>query len=190
MSSERPFSKIGLATAIGCLCLLCCGLSLRAESPTDKPAQAVDEPAKADAPVSVATARDRARLMHTIYASTLEVMHHHYFHSNKSIVPARAMEDIFADLARQSKTTARWIAVSTKAMSLDHEPASEFEKHAATEIKGGKSSVERIEAGYYRRAGAIPLDSGCVSCHTGGFAPPSGLPKFAALVISVPVTEK
>lgn len=190
MNTERPFLKIGLAMAVSCLCLLCREQPLRAEPPTDTIAEAANEPAKADAPVSVATARDRAKLMHTIYASTLEVLHHHYFHANKAILPARAMEDIFSDLARQSKTTARWIAVSTKAMSLDHEPASEFEKHAAAEIKGGKSSVERIEAGYYRRAGAIPLDSGCVSCHTGGFAPPSGTPRFAALVISVPVTEK
>ena len=54
-----------------------------------------------------------------------------------AVLPARAMEDIFSDVARQSKTTARWISVNTKAMSLDHEPSSEFEKHAAEEIKGG-----------------------------------------------------
>lgn len=190
MGTQRQRWKIGLVAAVGGLCVSCCGISLCADPSPDNAAEAAGELTKADAPVSLATARDRAKLMHTIYASTLETMHHHYFHTNKSIVPARAMEDIFADLARQSKTTARWIAVSTKAMSLDHEPASEFEKHAAAEIKAGKSSVERIEQGTYRRAGAIPLDSGCVSCHTGGFAPPSSIPKFAALVISMPVSEK
>jgi hypothetical protein len=116
-------------------------------------------------------------------------MHHHYFHGDRAVVPARAMESIFADVGRKSKTTARWIAVSTQAMSLDHEPASEFEKLAAAEIKGGKSAVERVEKGNYLRAAPIPLDSGCIRCHTGGLVTTSTAPRFAALVISMPVSE-
>lgn len=138
-------------------------------------------------PVSVAVARERASLMHEIYTTTLDVMHHRYFRSERTIVPARAMEDVFAEMQRTSKTEARWIAVNLKAMSLNHEPGTAFEKRAAQEIAEGKTDVETVEDGFYRRAGAIPLGVGCIGCHEGVFRLPSKEPKFAALVISIPV---
>lgn len=142
-----------------------------------------------EARVPVAVARERAQLMHSIYAATLDVLHHRYFHDSRAMVPARAMEDIFAEIARQSQVEAHWIAVNTRAMSLSHEPKSEFEQAAAKEIADGKENYESVENGYYRRAGAIPLASGCVNCHSGFFKQQSKTPRFAALVISVPVKE-
>lgn len=138
--------------------------------------------------VSIEVARDRAKVMHNIYEATLDVMHHRYFHRERSVVPARAMEDVFSEIKRQSQVDARWISVNLKAMSIDHEPTSDFEKRAAKEIADGKSELEVIEDGYYRRAGAIPLSSGCVSCHAGLFKEATQTPRFAALVISVPIT--
>jgi len=140
-----------------------------------------------DAGVAVAVARDRAKLMHDIYAATLDVMHERYFHGARAIVPARAMEDVFAEIERQSKVEARWIAVNMKAMSINHEPKSEFEKRAAKEISAGKTELEVVEGGFYRRAGAIPLANNCISCHDGFFKEPSKTPRFAGLVISIPV---
>lgn len=140
--------------------------------------------------VPVAVARERAELMYRIYAATLEVLHHRYFHDSRATVPARAMEDVFAEIAKQSQVEANWISVNTRAMSLSHEPKSEFEKAAAKEIADGKEQYELVEDGYYRRAGAIPLSSGCVNCHAGFFKAPPKSPRFAALVISVPVTEE
>jgi hypothetical protein len=137
--------------------------------------------------VSVEVARDRAKLMHSVYEATLDVMHHRYFLRERSVVPARAMEDVFSEIKRQSDVDARWISVNLKAMSIDHEPASEFEKKAAREIADGKSEWEAVEEGYYRRAGVIPLTSGCVACHAGLFRDAARTPKYAALVISVPV---
>jgi hypothetical protein len=139
--------------------------------------------------IPVDEARLQARLMHKMYAATLETMHHHYFHGARAIVPARAMEDVFAEMARESNIEARWIAVNTKAMSVGHEPASAFEKQAAKELAEGKEAVEQVEEGYYRRAGAIPLAADCVSCHTGFFNTPPKTPRFAGLVISIPVVE-
>ena len=139
--------------------------------------------------VPVEVARDRARLMHDIYTATLEVMHHRYFHREKSVVPARAMEDVFDEMKLHSKTEARWIAVNLRAMSIDHEPETDFEKHAVREIVAGKSDVEIIEGGYFRRATVIPLHDGCISCHEGTFRQPTKSPKYAGLVISIPVTE-
>src|SRR5690606_27916382 len=100
--------------------------------------------------VSLEVARDRARFMHRIYAATLEVMHDHYFHGERATVPARAMEDIFDVLDRQTKIQAHWIAVNTKAMSIGHEPETEFEKQAAKEIAAGKEEFEKVEKGVYR----------------------------------------
>lgn len=140
--------------------------------------------------VPVASAKEQALLMHRIYAATLDAMHHHYFHANKSMLPARAMEDVFADVARDTQFTARWISVNTKAMSVDHEPESEFEKKAAAELSKGMTEFAAIENGYYRRAGAIPLTAGCVSCHTRTLTEPPKTARFAGLIISIPVLEK
>lgn len=137
--------------------------------------------------VSVEVARDRARLMHDIYAATLGVMHDRYFHGDRAIVPARAMEDVFEEIQRQSNVRARWIAVNLKPMSVTHEAETEFEKRAKKEIAEGKAAVDVVEGGFYRRAGAIPLTSNCISCHAGFFRTPPKKPKFAALVISVPI---
>ncbi len=136
---------------------------------------------------AIEAARERAEVMHDVYAATLEVLHHRYFHRDRAIIPARAMQDIFDEIERQSKTEARWISASMDPMSVDHEPTSEFEKRAAKEIAKGTEHVEIVENGYYRRAGAILLRDGCVGCHGGFFKPQSKKPKFAGLVISVPI---
>ena len=125
--------------------------------------------------------------MHRIYAATLEVMHERYFHGDRAIVPARALEDVFAGIERDSKIKARWISVNTKAMSLHHEPKSEFEKRAATAIAAGQAAIEVTRDGYYWRAAVIPLGDSCVSCHTGFFNGPPKSPRYAALVIGLPV---
>lgn len=153
-----------------------------AEAAKTKKAAADDLPR-----VPIETARDRAKVMQDIYAATLETMHHHYFHDDRARVPANAMEDIFDEISRQSKIEARWISVNTKAMSIDHEPKTDFEKAAARAITGGASEHETIEDGFYRRAVAIPLRSGCVSCHVGFFKPNAKIKHFAGLVVSIPV---
>jgi hypothetical protein len=181
---------VGIATGVFFVAFALCGEPPRdaADKPSgDEKPTAEAEP---DHRVPVAVARERAELMHHIYAATLDVLHDRYFHDSRAIVPARAMEDIFAEMNRQSQVEARWIAVNTRAMSLSHEPSSEFEKAAAKEIADGKDAYELVEDGYYRRAGAIPLAAGCVNCHSGFFKAPSKIPRFAGLVISVPVSEK
>jgi hypothetical protein len=154
---------------------------------------AIAPPAPAMSPTDaapLAAARARAKTMHDIYAASLDVMHEHYFHGDRAMVPARALEDVFDEIKRQSQTEARWIAVNLRAMSINHEPKTEFEKRAAREIAAGEAAVETVEEGFYRRAGAIPLSAGCVSCHAGLFKEPTKTPKFAGLVISVPLREQ
>jgi len=140
--------------------------------------------------VTVAEARERAQLMHNIYAATLDVMHHHFFRRERAVLPARAMEDIFAQMDKQSNIKAGWISVNTKAMSINHEPKNEFEKKAAKAIADGKGEFELVENGFYHRATAIPLGAGCVNCHTGFFSKIPNTQRFAGLVISVPVNKE
>ena len=140
--------------------------------------------------MTVAMARERAKLTHEIYAATLDVIHHRYFLNERSTIPARAMEDVFKRIERESKITARWISVNAKAMSVTHKPKTEFEKDAARTLGRGKAEkMEIVEDGYYRRVGTIRLTSACVSCHVGFGADPK-VARFAGLVISIPVREE
>lgn len=182
---------IALAGVAGMCCVALVG---NAEPPGDGTQQgaqpAAVERTALQEPVSIAIARDRATWMHSVYAATLEVMHEHYFDEEKAVLPARALEDVFTELSRQSKIEARWISVNTKPMSVRHEPKSEFEKQAAKAIAAGKEEFEQVENGRYSRAAAIPLASGCVNCHVGFFPSATKSPRFAGLIISMPVNEK
>lgn len=143
-------------------------------------------PPAAPEPIPLEVARDRARTMHDLYESTLDVIHHRYFHVDRAMLPARAMEDIFVDVRRKSRIGARWVAVNTRPMSLDHEPQDAFEKRVARELAAGAEEVEAVEGTVYRRAAPIPLGGGCISCHEGLVQQRPDLPRVAALVIRVP----
>lgn len=191
------------ARARGSLCVmaaaafvLCFVVGLSVVSPvvaigeTKENKKAAAQPVDGGKGVTVAEARERAILMHNIYAATLDVMHHHFFRRDRSVLPARAMEDVFAEMDKQSNIKAGWISANTKAMSIHHEPKNEFEKQAAKAIAAGKGEFELVEDGFYHRAGAIPLGAGCVSCHTGFFSKTPQTQRFAGLVISVPINKK
>lgn len=191
----------GLLSVSVCLAFLMLAVSWSFgadEKPSDKK---FDETAKADtvekpkdahegSRIPIAVARDRALLMHQIYTTTLEVMHDRYFHADRSVVPARAMEDVFENLERETGSKANWISVNLKAMSINHDPSTEFEKLAARALGKGEPAYEAVDNGIYRRATPIPLHGGCVSCHAGFNPKPSKTPKMAGLVISIPVTEE
>lgn len=176
------------------LCCLAVGLTFRSpaaiagEAQEDKKSRA-PQPAGDGKVVTVGEARERAKLLHNIYAATLDVMHHHFFRREQPVLPARALEEVFDEMSRQSNIKAAWIAVNAKAMSIHHEPKSDFEKNAARAIAAGKGEFEVIENGYYHRAGAIPLGDSCISCHTGFFSKAPQTKRFAGLVISVPINQ-
>ncbi len=148
---------------------------------------ATSQPAEVSLDAAVATARDKAKLLHDVYATTLDVMHHRYFRRDGPVLPARAMEDIFEEMSSISGSYANWISVNTKAMSINHEPKTDFEKKAAAELSGGKKEYEFVGKGVYRRAATIPLRSSCVGCHTEMFSQSVKTGRVAGLVISVPI---
>lgn len=147
-----------------------------------------DEPADSKHRVPVAFARDRATQLHSTIELTLHAMHRHYFQRGRATLPARALQDVFDDIGHDSHVDVRWISVNTRAMTIDHEPETEFEKRAAKELSAGKDSFELVEDGTYRRAGSIPLGGGCIGCHTSTFAPGSKTPRMAGLVVSIPIS--
>lgn len=163
---------------------------LSAQTPGKKPSTP-EKPVEDEARVSVDVARERAAVLHVAYAATLDTMHHHYFRREQAVLPARAMEEVFADVARKSNVKARWIAVNTKPMSVDHEPEGDFEKKAAAELATGKDKYEAVEDGYFRSASPISLHGGCLSCHhNSAFGPPPKGSRYAGLVLSVPIKSE
>jgi hypothetical protein len=188
---------LSLAFALVLVFSFCFAVGMRADSqgiatgePNENKKAVAAQPDDGGKRVTVAEARERAKLMHNIYAATLDVMHHHYFRRDRSVLPARALEDVFAEMDKQSNIKAGWISVNTKAMSVHHEPKNDLEKNAAKAIAAGKGEFELVENGFYHRAGAIPLGSGCVNCHTEFFSKPPQTQRFAGLVISVPINKK
>ncbi len=186
-------SMIGRMGLLGVVLGFCAVVSSNAQTQTGGSAEKGGPAARrvrAEQRVSVGVARDRAKLLHEVYASTLEVMHQRYFQGDKSPVPARVMEDVFGRVRREYKIEARWIAVNLSAMSIDNEPQTEFEKQAAREISAGKSEFEVVQDGFYRRAGVIHLDGGCLRCHGAFLTEPAKSAKYAGLVINVPLLEE
>ncbi len=153
--------------------------------PKAKDPQSAAGPSAAKYEAKVAAAREQAILLHRVYSATLDVMHHRYFRRDGSVLPARAMEDVFEEMVSTSGTYANWISVNTKAMNIDHEPSTEFEKRAAAEISAGKEAYELAGKAVYRRASAIPLRSSCVGCHTKMFSTGPTSARFAGLVITI-----
>jgi hypothetical protein len=150
---------------------------------------AQESESKSSAP-GVESARERAKVLHEVLHSTLKVIHRRYFHEDRAVIPARAMEDIFDDMKHEGHFEARWIAVNLRAMGIDHEPADEFEKQAAEALKEGKSEYEVVDHQTYRRVAPIPLQNGCIGCHEGGLRSSGSKGKLAALVITIPLVEK
>lgn len=184
MTLKTAQSRGLVLTALAALLFVGPRVGTSEEPASSKTAEKTESPR-----VTIEVARDRAVLMHELSLATLEAMHDRYFHREKSVVPARAMQDVFDHMRQQSHIDAKWIAVNTQAMSVDHEPETDFEKFAAKELAAGKPTVEKIEKGFYQRAATVPLTSDCIGCHDGFFKSRSTVPKFAGLIIRVPVRE-
>ena len=159
-------------------------------APPDATAIGKESPVDPDKRVTLERARERAKLAGEIYAASLHMLHHHYFLREKSVVPARAMEDLFDQIRRDSHLSARWISVNAKAMSIDHEPQNEFEKNAARALAGGENAFELVEAGRYRVATSIPLRGGCMHCHGSFGGSESKIRHYAGLVIEIPTRSE
>lgn len=135
---------------------------------------------------SVDEARGQAELLHDAMHSTLQLVHHEYYREDEGLtIPAALLKDVFAEIAEARQVKLRWIAVNAPAMNIDHAAADEFEKDAVKALTAGKSHIDSVEAGVYRRAAAITLHAECLKCHLPNRT--STKPRTAGLVISLPI---
>lgn len=157
----------------------------------DSPNEAAEDESKTPVPeLSVEEARRQAKLLHNTYEATLHTVHREYFREGgRTPIPSRVLEDVFYWVDQETHGETRWIAVNTEAMSIDHNPDSEFEKQAAKVLSTGKEEFEKVEDGMYRRAGAVTLFASCLRCHESALSQQRSKRRVAGLVISMPVKD-
>ncbi|MFG0267769.1 MAG: DUF3365 domain-containing protein [Rhodopirellula sp. JB055] len=135
--------------------------------------------------VTLVEARTRAKILHETLHGALQVMHRDFFREDDGLdIPSRSLEDVFAELKRAYGIEIRWISIDSKAMNIDNEPESDFEKEAARVIRSGKNSHEQTNDEMYRFVGKIRLSATCLGCHASRRS--SNEDRAAGLVISIP----
>ncbi|MBI2480315.1 MAG: DUF3365 domain-containing protein [Planctomycetia bacterium] len=180
--------RVSACAALGAFAI-CLGLSWAIQSRADAPAESKQTEAEKYVPeLTVDEARRQAKLLHSTYEATLHTVHREYFReSGRTPIPARVLEEVFYWVDEETHGETRWIAVNTEAMSIDHNPKSEFEKQAAKVLATGEEEFEQIENGMYRRAGAITLFATCLKCHESSLTQLRTKRRVAGLVINIPV---
>ena len=159
------------------------------------PGRAAPEAAPAAPPAApsssietVDEARRRAETLHSAIHITLHAVHRHYYVRNQRLpLPAAIMEKVFADIESDQGVTLRWLAVQGQAMNVEHNPKDDFERAASDALSSGKPAYEQVEAGVYRRAGAIVLtnENECLKCHVPDRATLEN--RTAGLIVSIPL---
>jgi len=180
--------KIKECVALGAFAILM-GMLLAMQSWADSPDDSAEKDSKKPVPkITVDEARRQAKLLHSTYEAALHTVHREYFReAGRTPIPARVLEDVFYWVDQETHGETRWIAVNTEAMSIEHNPKSEFEKQAAKVLATGEEEFEQIEPGMYRRAGAITLFASCLKCHESALTQLRTKRRVAGLVINIPV---
>ncbi|MEZ6094484.1 MAG: DUF3365 domain-containing protein [Pirellulaceae bacterium] len=135
---------------------------------------------------TVEEARGRARILHETLHGVLQVMHRDFFDKDETRkIPSRSLKDVFSELSESHAINAHWIAVDTKAMSVENEAETDFEKAAVKALRSGQDEFERVSDGKYEFAGKIRLSPICLGCHAPSRT--SNDDRFAGLVIEMHV---
>jgi len=162
----------------------CVSYAIRAEESKDQQAKQKEKLL----PATKAEAQARAKLLHETIHGSLQVMHRDFFLEDESItIPSHSLEDVFKELDRTYGVKIRWLAVNAKAMNIDNEPKSDFEKAAVKVLSDGKPEYEKLADDTYHFAGSIRLPSQCLKCHLPGRK--SNKDRVAGLVISMPLKK-
>lgn len=175
----RPFvvlASVGLST-LGVAASLSTVRSLAGEEPQAAPASQ---------PPTVEEAKVRARLLHETVHGALLVMHRDFFREDEGFtLPARSLDDVFAEMKASHGVEMAWLAVDAKPMDVGHAADDDFEKKAVEAIAAGSDEYGAVEGERYRHAGRIRLASECLKCHLPNRT--SLEDRSAAVTISMPV---
>lgn len=140
-------------------------------------------------PTTTGEARIRARILHETIHGALQVIHRDFFQEDESrMIPSHSLEDVFKELNRAHGVKVRWLAVNARAMNIDNEPETEFEKKSVKELSAGKASYEQVIDDQYQYTGKIRLPSQCLKCHLP--MRQDNRDRVAGLVISMPVKSQ
>jgi hypothetical protein len=137
---------------------------------------------------SLEAARGQAKLLHETIHSVLQFVHRDFYRPDQRLpLPARTLESVFEDIARECNVQVHWLAVQGAPMSIRHQPQDEFERKAVKALDAGAKEFEEFENKVYRRAGAITLHNQCLKCHVPDRT--NTEPRIAGLVITMTVDE-
>lgn len=156
------------------------------EVPAEESQQKIDPPRQMYYPTTAVEARVRARILHETVHGALQVIHRDFFEEEESrVIPSHSLEDVFKELERSQGIKVRWLAVNARAMNVDNEPRTEFEKQAVKVLSAGKDEFEQVTDKEYQFTGSIRLASQCLKCHLP--MRKSNEARVAGLVISMPL---
>ncbi|QDT20182.1 hypothetical protein HG66A1_19670 [Gimesia chilikensis] len=156
------------------------------EVPAEESQQKADPPRQMQYPTTAVEARVRARILHETVHGALQVIHRDFFEEEESrVIPSHSLEDVFKELKRSQGIKVRWLAVNARAMNVDNEPRTEFEKQAVKVLSAGKDEFEQVTDKEYQFTGSIRLASQCLKCHLP--MRKSNEARVAGLVISMPL---
>ena len=156
------------------------------EVPAEESQQKIDPPRQMYYPTTAVEARVRARILHETVHGALQVIHRDFFEEEESrVIPSHSLEDVFKELKRSQGIKVRWLAVNARAMNVDNEPRTEFEKQAVKVLSAGKDEFEQVTDKEYQFTGSIRLASQCLKCHLP--MRKSNEARVAGLVISMPL---
>lgn len=172
----------------------------QAVADTPVPTSANDDPANDDptnndpvdslkpTSVSVEAARVIAATLHDAMHSALQVTHDRYYREDEGLmIPAAALQEVFADIKSERNITLRWLVVEGQAMNIDHEAQDDFEKSAVKALISGKTFLDDTTPTTYRRAAPITLSNHCLKCHVPDRR--STRDRKAGLIVSIPITR-
>ncbi len=170
-----------------CLAMVLSSLALLLEEvPAEESQQKADPPRQMHYPTTAVEARVRARILHETVHGALQVIHRDFFEEEESrVIPSHSLEDVFKELERSQGIKVRWLAVNARAMNVDNEPRTEFEKQAVKALSAGKTEFEQVTDKEYQFTGSIRLASQCLKCHLP--MRKSNEARVAGLVISMPL---
>lgn len=179
------FAMTAICTGLFLCCVLLAGGQIDAEErTTDKNSAS----SAAQLPQTVEEARARARLLHETIHGTLQVVHRDFFEEESRSIPSHSLEDVFSELERSHQVHVRWLAVNAKAMNVDNEPQTDFEKEAVKALSSGQERFEAVSPERYQFVGAIRLSSQCLKCHLP--ARSSNAARTAGLVVTMPLRQQ
>src|SRR5829696_8652013 len=132
---------------------------------------AAGEPAKPD-PAAVERARQEVKKLDDLYKTAVVGITKTYVEQQADTPAAAVAKALFEAMHKKGYHHARLIDATGKPKNKENVAATDFEKKAAEEIKGGKAYIEEIGEKdgkpVFRAATVVPaVMSQCVICHGG-----------------------